>query len=187
MPDILIGAPIPRERKNPEYNAYVARHRNVRDARGKAREYPCEHCGQQGASWAQIHGTDGESPGDYMPLCWPCHAKYDDFTGRFKGGRRKQSPETREKIRQAALRRFEDPAEREKARKGGRRSQEVRRLLPKEAATHCRNGHPFGPPGKNGKRACKICASIRAAEWYTERKTREQGDAALSLHEKDLA
>ena len=38
------------------------------------------------------------------------------------------------------------------------------------ATTHCRNGHLFGPPGKNGKRLCKVCARQREAENRRERR-----------------
>ncbi len=52
-------------------------HRTYRE-RGKAREYLCaQNCGRQATQWAQTHGTDGTSSGDYRPLCRSCHAKYD--------------------------------------------------------------------------------------------------------------
>ena len=43
-----------------------------------------------------------------------------------------------------------------------------------QAATHCRNGHPFGPPGKSGKRACRICAKARESEKRNERLATDQ-------------
>jgi hypothetical protein len=104
---------------------YLALHKRVRRARGKAREHSCEHCGGQAAHWATIHGRDGlDIDADYMPLCVKCHVAYDGlgFTaGReVSAGNRaavadanrrrtgeKRSPETREKMRLAALARWE--------------------------------------------------------------------------------
>jgi hypothetical protein len=43
-----------------------------------------------------------------------------------------------------------------------------------QASTLCRKGlHPLGPPGKNGKRCCKICQRDRDAERRAERMARE--------------
>lgn len=41
-----------------------------------------------------------------------------------------------------------------------------------QAATHCGKGHLFGPPGKSGKRLCKVCARINEKRWLRERKLR---------------
>ena len=55
-----------------------ARHKRVRKLRGKATEHSCNHCGNQARDWATIHGHDGYDPQeDYIPLCRPCHRKYD--------------------------------------------------------------------------------------------------------------
>lgn len=65
-------------------NTYSIRHRHVRLARGKASAHDCVRCsenniGKQAREWAQIHGTDGLDPwADYIPLCVPCHAVYDN-------------------------------------------------------------------------------------------------------------
>ena len=70
--------------KNPRWAGdranYSARHQRVKYARGSASQYPCQHCGTDDGSryeWAQIHGTTGQSPDDYMPLCETCHEDYD--------------------------------------------------------------------------------------------------------------
>jgi len=81
---------------------YHKNHREVRKARGPAWNHNCEHCGKRAQTWAMKHESDGSQPDDYMALCWPCHAKYDNFAARLPdntGSRR--SPETIEKIRQA--------------------------------------------------------------------------------------
>lgn len=154
MPDVPIGVSIPRASKDPEYAAYVARHRRVRAARGHASGYPCRHCGGSATTWAQVHGTDGESPDDYMPLCWPCHATYDNFMANFAKRPRNHSPETRKKLSEARRRRDRDAEWREKDR--------LRRQA--NAPAECAKGHPYGPPGKNGKRYCKICKHDRVVE-----------------------
>jgi hypothetical protein len=57
-------------------------------------------------TWAMKHRSSGESPDDYMPLCWPCHAKYDNFAARLPDNvGAKRTPEQRERMRQAALKR----------------------------------------------------------------------------------
>jgi transcriptional regulator with XRE-family HTH domain len=57
---------------------YAIGHKNVRKVRGVAREQVCEHCGvAQASDWATIHGRDGLSSEDYMPLCRSCHKRYD--------------------------------------------------------------------------------------------------------------
>lgn len=61
----------------------VTRHRVVRRARGKASDYPCWSCLENGIViladvWATIHGETGSDPwSDYVPLCNSCHRIYD--------------------------------------------------------------------------------------------------------------
>ena len=91
-------------------SAYHVNHAMVRKERGPAWNHSCEHCGGQAQTWAMKHGSSGESPDDYMPLCWPCHAKYDNFAARLPDNRgTKRSPETRRLLSESALRRWEDP------------------------------------------------------------------------------
>ena len=99
---------------------YHANHAMVRKERGPAWKYQCEHCGGQAQTWATKRGASGESVADYMPLCWPCHAKYDNFAARLPDNRgMKRSPEAREHMRQAALRRgARQREERERLREG---------------------------------------------------------------------
>jgi hypothetical protein len=97
---------------------YFANHVKVRDARGPAWQHTCEHCGSPANHWATIHETTGESPEDYMALCWSCHAKYDDFAGRLPDNTgSKRSAESRELMSKVALERFKNPEAREKMRK----------------------------------------------------------------------
>lgn len=72
---------------------YIAAHKRVERAKGKATEHDCLGCGEQAEQWAYRHGSPKErtesTPGykimkryspdvnDYMPLCVSCHIKYD--------------------------------------------------------------------------------------------------------------
>ena len=125
-PDVPIG----HRAITTEGSLYRARHDRVYRERGKARDYACGHCGNPATTWAQKHETTGDSPDEYMPLCWPCHAAYDDFIGRIRHLRKGLSPEGAEKVRQLrqgewASRSREERAEimarvRAAKRKGGR-------------------------------------------------------------------
>ena len=64
--------------------AYQRRHRRVFQARGKAAQYGCDGCSEMAAEWAQLHGTDGEHPFDYVPLCHKCHKRYDGVSERMR-------------------------------------------------------------------------------------------------------
>ena len=89
-------------RKNGETDAdYVRRHNIVKRAKGRAADYPCEHCGGTALDWATIHGTDGLAVDDYMPLCRPCHRQYDPVGDRALG--RPHTEESKRKIGQANL------------------------------------------------------------------------------------
>lgn len=68
--------------------SYDAAHERVRAVRGRAREHGCERCGAPAAQWAyrrldaaERHDTGpgpwSPDPYDYMPLCVPCHKRYD--------------------------------------------------------------------------------------------------------------
>ena len=94
---------------------YHKNHREVRKARGPAWSHSCEHCAGQAQTWAMKHESDGSSPEDYMPLCWPCHAKYDDFAARLPGNTgRKYGSEHRANISAALLRYHATPEAKEK-------------------------------------------------------------------------
>jgi len=60
--------------------SYNTRHQRVKRARGKANG-PCSHCHTMEAvyrfEWAQLHGTTGLNPQDYIALCRLCHEEYD--------------------------------------------------------------------------------------------------------------
>lgn len=70
---------------------YQRAHQIVRELNGKATGYPCAHCAAQADEWAYDHadpneliGTDhGRElpyslvPDHYMPLCRPCHRRFD--------------------------------------------------------------------------------------------------------------
>ncbi len=113
---------------------YHVNHAMVRKVRGPAWEQGCEHCGDRAATWATKHGTLGTSPGDYMPLCWHCHAVYDDFAARLPDNRgSRRTPEQRERMRQAALARWADPAERERMSERSRQREARKRAERREA------------------------------------------------------
>lgn len=108
--DPLAGPPMRKQRapsdRAGQRSDYHVKHAAVREARGPAWQNACEHCVQQAHTWAQIHDTEGDQPEHYMALCWSCHAKYDDFAARLPDNTgSKRTPEQRERMRQAALRR----------------------------------------------------------------------------------
>jgi hypothetical protein len=57
--------------------SYVARHKRLHKVRGSARDHQCGHCDRQASEWAQIHGTAGTDPANYIALCTLCHMRYD--------------------------------------------------------------------------------------------------------------
>lgn len=79
-------------RDNP---SYLSIHKQVHRRRGKASEHVCQHCGGQAKQWAYDHLDPDERIGvmvvrgerfqlrysvdhaRYMPLCIPCHRKFD--------------------------------------------------------------------------------------------------------------
>jgi hypothetical protein len=87
-------------------SAYHVNHARVRKERGPAWKHKCEHCAGRAQTWAMKHESSGDSPDDYMPLCWPCHAKYDNFAARFPDNRgTRRSPETRRLLSERAQQR----------------------------------------------------------------------------------
>lgn len=113
--------------------AYHVNHAMVRKERGPAWNHGCEHCGGQGQTWAMKHGTTGESPDDYMPLCWVCHAKYDNFVTRLPDNRgSKRTAEQRARMSRIQTERYKDPAVREVARAAALR-REARKREAREA------------------------------------------------------
>lgn len=71
--------------------AYNRRHYRVRAARGRAAEHACVGCAGPAREWAQLHGTDGENPQDYQPMCCKCHQRYD---GRWSAEERAKVAES---------------------------------------------------------------------------------------------
>lgn len=58
---------------------YYRNHRRVARERGRVSNLDCL-CGRYAQVWAQLHGTSGDDPGDFMPMCYWCHHSYDAFT-----------------------------------------------------------------------------------------------------------
>lgn len=122
--DPLAGPPLRKQRRKSERTGqrgeYHVNHARVRKERGPAWQQECD-CGQQAQTWAMKHETSGASPGDYMPLCWSCHAKYDNFVNRLPDNRgSKRSSESREKMQKAMTECWEKPGYREKMREVAR-------------------------------------------------------------------
>ena len=68
---------------------YEAAHHRVVAVKGRAKEHRCDHCGDRAQDWAYDH-LDPEalvgvrngclyslSPDHYIPLCKPCHKRFD--------------------------------------------------------------------------------------------------------------
>lgn len=66
---------------------YGTAHERVRGQRGKASGYECCNCGGQAKHWAYDHDDPDErtssmgaysvSPEHYLPMCVPCHKRFD--------------------------------------------------------------------------------------------------------------
>lgn len=80
---------------------YMQAHDRVRRSRGKASEHPCQHCMKPAEQWAYDHADPDErseiqvdrggEPSTltysldlehYVPLCIPCHLRFDHSTNR---------------------------------------------------------------------------------------------------------
>ncbi|MET9086156.1 hypothetical protein ABZX77_30495 [Streptomyces sp. NPDC004237] len=73
--------------------SYLAAHKRIYRERGKASGYACAHCGDPASQWAYDredlnqkrtgpqHAAPGIpyscDPAHYVPLCRPCHARFD--------------------------------------------------------------------------------------------------------------
>jgi DNA-directed RNA polymerase subunit M/transcription elongation factor TFIIS len=134
--DPLAGPPR-RKRRTPSKkvgtrSTYHVNHQMVRKERGPAWQQKCEHCGARAKQWATIHGRSGASPDDYMPLCGSCHHKYDGLVANLPDNiGSKRTPEAKQRMRDAANRRWATPGAREKMSEVARR-REARKREPKE-------------------------------------------------------
>lgn len=81
--------------RNPKWRGdaveYAAVHNRIVAARGKASRRPCDICGKPAEEWAYDRGDPNEvrnhigrddgpfslDPARYMPLCVPCHRRFD--------------------------------------------------------------------------------------------------------------
>lgn len=79
----------------PRSDGYLAVHKRLHRARGKAKEHRCEQCGEAATQWAYDHTDPDELTGwvhvrttefwmcwstdfdRYKPLCSPCHYDFD--------------------------------------------------------------------------------------------------------------
>lgn len=78
-------------RKPDDQITYNSAHYRVKRLKGSASRHPCAHCGDDAFDWAMSHtaavtylgNTNGYpvrysgDPEDYIPLCRPCHGRYD--------------------------------------------------------------------------------------------------------------
>ena len=76
-------------------SAYTSCHIRVHRTRGPAVQHMCEHCSSPAAEWAYDHTDPDEltsahgqpyslDPSRYLPLCRPCHRKFDGIAPRRK-------------------------------------------------------------------------------------------------------
>jgi hypothetical protein len=57
---------------------YYTLHARLRRARGSATARQCVgECGRQARQWAWLHGEDPCDFGNYVPMCYSCHKRYD--------------------------------------------------------------------------------------------------------------
>jgi len=75
-------------------NQYHTTHLHLKNERGRAAQYACDHCGQSAAEWAYIAEGAAErlltptgmeysmNLQDYAPLCVSCHRRYDKERAR---------------------------------------------------------------------------------------------------------
>jgi hypothetical protein len=63
---------------------YFGRHRRLRTTRGPVKFQACVRCERPAQHWAQLHGTDGADPNDYLAMCQKCHWAYDEVGRRVK-------------------------------------------------------------------------------------------------------
>lgn len=85
--DPLAGRPPGAPASDPDRPSYGLAHDRVRTGRGHADTHSCAHCGGQAAQWAYDHKDPNELvegnltysvvAAHYMPLCHPCHRKFD--------------------------------------------------------------------------------------------------------------
>lgn len=119
----------------------------MRRLHGSARIYLCEGCcGSRARDWAMIHGRTGLVPMiDRVPLCRPCHIRYDEagMTGKTHSAETRakisrvqtgspRSPEMRLKISQTLTGRKKTPEHIENvaaANRGRKRSAEARQRM----------------------------------------------------------
>lgn len=82
------GGPEIAGRRRKAVIGYDAAHVRVRLARGPAREHACQHCGNAAQEWAHTHADPAQEwsddhrpysldPAHYIPLCVPCHRRFD--------------------------------------------------------------------------------------------------------------
>jgi hypothetical protein len=168
---------------------YSARHKQVRAVQGRAAEQDCVRCSERGIKknareWATIHGTGGSDPlADYIPLCVPCHAVYDDKPAKMSAARRGVKRGPVESLRKpwSAERRqaYENNNTWKKCEPGctcGRHSAEVReksrqRLLGKEPA----NKGVTGGTKKKCEPGCTCGKHDRSSLEAMQRTRRERG------------
>lgn len=90
----------------PEPGSYHFAHKKIYRLRGKAADYPCEHCGGRAREWAYDHQDPAErrlpsgmpfsvDPWHYLALCTKCHKALDAWRCNACGAHRGQPPAPR--------------------------------------------------------------------------------------------
>ena len=99
--------------------SYSGAHKRVGKKRGKPNK--CSYCGQENKDvnyeWASI-SKDYDNIKDYIRLCRPCHAKFDNLVKNFKNGK-SMTKERSKYMREWRLKNIDErrKKEREKARR----------------------------------------------------------------------
>lgn len=100
----------PRGSRSPHWQGnqidYPAAHKRVKKLYGLASGHRCRHCGRPAVDWAYDHADQNEltdergypysvDPDRYMPLCEPCHKRFDhQYEGHCPQGHPRTSENT---------------------------------------------------------------------------------------------
>lgn len=139
-----------------QMTAYSTKHQRVYRVKGKASLYLCGICEESLAQeWSQIHGTTGNNPKDYWPLCCSCHQQYDNHWDES----------ARKKVADTSKQRWQDPSYKSKV---GKKISEARmgHEVTEETKMKISAGKKGVPnPSAGQKRTPEQCERIRIARW----------------------
>jgi hypothetical protein len=67
-----------RQAANPSYAVW---HKRVKNARGRASDYPCVDCGDPADDWSTVNPSSDDVRVRFQPRCRKCHRHYDGVVG----------------------------------------------------------------------------------------------------------